>query len=147
MVGKGASAYCVSEGTNENDKILVEKIFGSAGVIHQVREEQIDAVTGLSGSGPAYVFEFIQALIEAGIKQGLEKDVAEALAVQTVVGAAEMVAKKLGTPEQLRDAVTSPNGTTYAALQVLKNKEFKLLVDHAVEAAVKRSVELGLGKK
>jgi pyrroline-5-carboxylate reductase len=107
----------------------------------------IDAVTGVSGSGPAYVFEFIQALIDAGIKQGLKSEVAADLAVQTVVGAAEMVARKLGTPEQLRDAVTSPNGTTFAALQVLKRGEFRGLIDAAIEAAVKRSIELGAGKK
>lgn len=147
MVGKGASAYCSSSGVTESEKELVESVFGSAGVIHEVEEKDIDAVTGVSGSGPAYVYEFIQALTDAGIANGLSHETSLDLAVQTVAGAAEMVAKNMGTPDELRDAVTSPNGTTYAALQVLKQKEFRKVIGDAVDAAVNRSIELGMGKK
>ena len=147
MVGKGASAYCCSPAISEEEQQMVEKIFGSAGIIHRVQEKDIDAVTGVSGSGPAYVFEFIQALADAGVANGLSPEAALELAVQTVSGAAEMVALKMGTPDELRDAVTSPNGTTYAALQVFKQKEFRKLIDDAVDAAVQRSIELGNGKK
>ena len=143
MVGKGASAYCCSAAISSDEQELVEKIFGSAGIIHKVEEKDIDAVTGVSGSGPAYVFEFIQALTNAGIENDLSPEASLELAVQTVAGAAEMVARKMGTPDELRDAVTSPNGTTYAALQVMKQKNFRQLISDSVDAAVKRSIELG----
>ena len=84
-------------------------------LVHEVTEDQLDAVTGLSGSGPAYVFEFIQALIDAGVKQGLSPAIAEDLALETVAGAAEMARERIDTPENLRTAVTSPGGTTAAA--------------------------------
>lgn len=147
MVGKGASAYCCASSIDAEEQQLVEKIFGSAGIIHKVEEKDIDAVTGVSGSGPAYVFEFIQALCNAGTENGLSEEVSLELAVQTVAGAAEMVYRKMGTPDELRDAVTSPNGTTYAALQVMKQKSFRQLISDSVDAAVKRSIELGMGKK
>ena len=143
MVGKGASAYCSADAVSTEEKNLVENIFGSAGIIHKVEERDIDAVTGVSGSGPAYVFEFIQSLTNAGIENGLSETASLELAVQTVAGAADMVSRKMGTPDELRDAVTSPNGTTYAALQVLKENEFRNLISKAVDAAVKRSIELG----
>ena len=147
MVGKGASAYCCSASISSEEQKLVEEIFGSAGIIHKVEEKDIDAVTGVSGSGPAYVFEFIQALTDAGIENDLSPEASLELAVQTVAGAAEMVARKMGTPDELRDAVTSPNGTTYAALQVMKQNNFRKLISDSVDAAVKRSIELGMGKK
>ena len=147
MVSKGASAYCCSSSINSEEQQLVENVFGSAGIIHKVEEKDIDAVTGVSGSGPAYVFEFIQALTNAGIENDLSPEVALELAVQTVAGAAEMVSRKMGTPEELRNAVTSPNGTTYAALQVMEKNGFRQLISNSVDAAVKRSIELGLGKK
>ena len=143
MVGMGASAYCCGEGVNQNEKELVEQIFGCAGVIKAVHEKDIDAVTGVSGSGPAYVFEFIESLAIAGEKNGLNYATSLSLAVQTVAGAAEMVSKKMGTPDELRNAVTSPNGTTYAALQDLKAKNFRDIISSAVDAAVVRSIELG----
>ena len=147
MVGKGASAYCCDSSVSDTEQQLVENIFGSAGIIHKVEEKDIDAVTGVSGSGPAYVFEFIQALTNAGIENDLSPETSLELAVQTVAGAAEMVSRKMGTPEELRNAVTSPNGTTYAALQVMKQNEFRKLISESVDAAVKRSIELGQGKK
>lgn len=147
MVSKGASAYCCAPSISPEEQALVEKIFGSAGIIHKVEEKDIDAVTGVSGSGPAYVFEFIQALTNAGIENDLSPETALELAVQTVAGAAEMVSRKMGTPEELRNAVTSPNGTTYAALQVMEKNNFRKLISESVDAAVKRSIELGQGKK
>jgi pyrroline-5-carboxylate reductase len=143
MVGKGASAYCVAEGVTDSEKETVEKIFGCAGIIYPVSENDIDAVTGLSGSGPAYVFEFIQALCEAGKENGLDDETSLQLAVQTVAGAAEMLVMNMGTPDELRDAVTSPNGTTYAALQVMKKENFRGLISKSIKAAVDRSIELG----
>lgn len=143
MVGMGASAYCCGEGVDQSEKELVEQIFGCAGVIKAVREKDIDAVTGVSGSGPAYVFEFIESLAIAGEKNGLDYETSLDLAVQTVAGAAEMVSRKMGTPDELRNAVTSPNGTTYAALQDLKAKNFRDMIYSAVDAAVARSIELG----
>lgn len=147
MVGKGAAAYSSSTAVGEHEKKIVEDIFGSAGLIRQVAEEDINSVNGVSGSGPAYVYEFIQALADAGVAHKLSPEFSLELAVQTVAGAAEMLARKMGSPDELRDAVTSPNGTTYAALQVFKQHEFRQLIGHAVDAAVKRSVELGSGKK
>ncbi|MCM8535632.1 MAG: pyrroline-5-carboxylate reductase [Lentisphaeraceae bacterium] len=146
MVGMGASAYCSSSEVSESDKKAVEDIFGCAGIIKAVEEKDIDAVTGVSGSGPAYVFEFIESLALAGEKNGLNYETSLDLAVHTVAGAAEMVAKKMGTPDELRNAVTSPNGTTYAALQDLKANNFRDLISSAVDAAVARSLELGKEK-
>ncbi|MCH2207431.1 MAG: pyrroline-5-carboxylate reductase [Lentisphaerales bacterium] len=143
MVGMGASAYCCSGAVSSEEKHLVESIFGCAGVIKAVEEKDIDAVTGVSGSGPAYVFEFIEALALAGEKNGLDYETSLSLATQTVAGAAEMISQKMGSPDELRNAVTSPNGTTYAALQDMKAKNFRNMVNSAVDAAVTRSIELG----
>lgn len=143
MVGLGASAFCTAQGVNSSESKLVEDIFGSAGLIHQVKEDDIDAVTGVSGSGPAYVFEFIQSLCDAGEKNGLSTEVALELAAQTVAGAAAMVLQKQGSPDELRKAVTSPNGTTYAALQSLQKNQFRKVIGEAVDSAVLRSIELG----
>ena len=95
MVGLGASAYCSSDSVTDSEKQEVENIFGSAGIIYKVEEADIDTVTGVSGSGPAYVFEFIQSLTEAGIENGLSEEASLELAVQTVAGAAEMVKHKM----------------------------------------------------
>jgi pyrroline-5-carboxylate reductase len=143
MVGLGASAYCCAPGVTDAEKQTVETLFGCAGIIKAVEENDIDAVTGVSGSGPAYVFEFIEAMALAGEKNGLNYETSLDLAVQTVTGAAKMVSAKMGTPDELRTAVTSPNGTTYAALQVMKAKNFRDLMGSAIDAAVERSIELG----
>ena len=143
MVGKGASAYAPGPDVVPADLDLVQRILGALGVATQVEEDQLDAVTALSGSGPAYVFEFIQAMAEAGAEVGLPADLAMTLTLQTVVGAAEMLQQGLGTPEQLRRAVTSPGGTTAAGLAVLEQADFRGLVRRVVTAARDRSVELG----
>jgi pyrroline-5-carboxylate reductase len=102
----------------------------------------MDAVTGLSGSGPAYVFTFIEALSDAGVKNGLPRDVAAELALQTVLGAARMAAETGEHPALLRERVTSPGGTTIAALHTLENGRFRGLIMDAVDAASRRSKEL-----
>ena len=144
-VGQGASAFACAAGVRDGDRDIVSAIFGALGVVHELAEEQLDAVTALSGSGPAYVFEMIQALVEAGVAEGLPADVALELTAQTVAGAATMVQRKLGTPDDLRIAVTSPGGTTAAGLAVLAEAGFRGLVAEVVQAAARRSAELGRG--
>ncbi|MBR1952987.1 MAG: pyrroline-5-carboxylate reductase, partial [Lentisphaeria bacterium] len=108
LVGEGASAYAPGAGASAEDAALVGKILEAVGVAYQVKESDLDAVTGLSGSGPAYVFEFIQALADGGVAEGLSRDVAVKLAAQTLLGAAKMVLATGKHPVELCDAVTSP---------------------------------------
>lgn len=143
MVGKGASCYALSEEADEFADKLVSKILGALGKAWRVNEEQLDAVTALSGSGPAYFFEFIAALREGGKALGLPAEMAEELAVATMAGSVEMLQRNMGTPEELRIAVTSPGGTTAAALDVMGNCGFRKMVADLLEAARNRSVELG----
>ncbi len=143
MVGKGAAVFAGDAGATGADRALARKIFGALGVVFELPEEKIDAVTALSGSGPAYVFEFVQALVDAAVDLGLPPEIARDLAVQTVAGAAEMLVRKMGTPDALRDAVTSPGGTTAAALAVFAQADFRALVGRALRAARDRSIELG----
>lgn len=143
MVGQGATVYARGAGATVADGAFCGRIFGSLGLCREVPEAWIDAVTALSGSGPAYVFEMVQALVEAGIAVGLPSDLALDLTVQTVAGAAEMLRQKQGTPEALRQAVTSPGGTTAAGLAVLSAEGFRGMVRRTVEAARARAVELG----
>lgn len=143
MVGKGASVFACGAGVTAPDREFAHGVFGALGVVFEMDESRIDAVTALSGSGPAYVFEFIQALVDAAVAAGLPADEALALTVQTVAGAAEMLHRGLGTPDELRTAVTSPGGTTAAGLAVLKEAGFRNLVQRVIEAATARSKELG----
>ncbi len=147
MVGQGASVFCCAAGVMEDDKTLCCKIFGTLGTVSVLPEEAMDAVTALSGSGPAYVFEMIQGLVDAGVAAGLPADTALELTVQTVAGAAEMLRQKLGTPDELRVAVTSPGGTTAAGLAEFVKADFRGLLRNVVLAARDRSVELGRGVK
>lgn len=144
-VGKGASVFACGPGVDEADRDTVRRIFGALGVVYEMDEDKLDAVTALSGSGPAYVFEMIQALVDAAVAVGLPAPEALALTAQTVAGAAEMVQQGLGTPEELRIAVTSPGGTTAAGLEVLGSADFRGLIRDVVRAARDRSVELGRG--
>jgi pyrroline-5-carboxylate reductase len=143
LVGAGVSAYTIDEGASKSDAETAESILGAVGQVVQVDEKLMDAVTGLSGSGPAYVFDFIQALADGGVHEGLPRDTALKLAVQTVLGAAELVQKTGEHPTALRDMVTSPGGTTARALSVLDKGAFRGLVADAVIAASRRSKELG----
>lgn len=142
MVGMSATAIAVTVETAENDVKIAEKIFGAVGGVHSVTENQLDAVTGLSGSGPAYVYLMMEALSDGGVAAGLPRPLALDLAVQTVRGAAEMVAVTGDHPALLREMVTSPGGTTIAALGVLEKAAVRSAFIDAVKAATDRSREL-----
>lgn len=145
LIGKGVSA--LSPGTYCDDRLLktVQSLLAAAGETVVVPESYMDGVTGLSGSGPAYVYLFIEALIDAGVRVGLPRDVSRTLALATVSGSAEMLSASGLHPAQEKDRVTSPGGTTIAGLQVLEEKGFRAAVMAAVEAACRRSKELGQG--
>lgn len=143
LVGEGAAAYAPGAGATAEDAALVGRILGAVGVAYQVKESDLDAVTGLSGSGPAYVFEFIQALADGGVAEGLPRDIAVKLAAQTLLGAAKMVLTTGKHPNELCDAVTSPGGTTSRGLELLAERAFHAAAMQAVRAAAKRSRELG----
>ncbi len=142
LVQAGATALCGGRRVSNADIELAKQLFRLIGTVYVVGERQMDAVTGLSGSGPAYVFSFIEALSDAGVKNGLARDVATGLAVQTVLGSAQLLQQSGEHPAVLRDRVSSPGGTTIAALHTLENGRLHGLVMDAVDAAVKRSREL-----
>jgi len=143
LVGAGAAAYAPGPGAAAEDAALVGKILGAVGTAFQVKEHDIDAVTGLSGSGPAYAFEFIQALADGGVAEGLPRDISVKLAAQTLLGAAKMVLESGKHPNELCDAVTSPAGTTSRGLELLAERAFHAAAMQAVRAAAQRSRELG----
>lgn len=142
LVGQGASAFCLGRGTTADDAALVQKLLTSVGRAWQAEEKLFDAVTGLSGSGPAYVYVLIEALSDGGVRMGLPREVATGLAAQTVLGAAQMVLQTGAHPGVLKEHVTSPGGTTIAGLQSLEQAGFRGALMAAVEAATRRSVEL-----
>lgn len=142
QIGAGVTAFAPLRELTDKDSQIVENALSSLGNFHQVEESDLDAVTALSGSGPAYVFEFAAALREAGINAGLDEGLSDALAIDTLLGAAMLLAESEESPEALRDAVTSPGGTTAAALKVLKEGGLRDLVDEAIAAAKARSLEL-----
>lgn len=143
MVATGASVFSCAPAVTDADRELARRIFGAIGVVREMPESKLDAVTGLSGSGPAYVFEFIQALVDGGVNAGLDADSAHELVVQTVAGAAEMLRQGMGTPDELRIAVTSPGGTTAAGLSVMAAADFREIMSRVVARATARSIELG----
>ncbi len=143
LVGAGASAFACGEHAGSADAELVSALFSTVGIAIPVPESSIDAVTGLSGSGPAYGFQIIEALSDGGVKMGLPRDVATRLAAQTMLGAARMVLETDQHPGQLKDAVTSPGGTTIAGLHAMEQGGVRAGLIDAVEAATLRSIELG----
>jgi pyrroline-5-carboxylate reductase len=143
LVGAGASAIAAGTGAREPDLAWAESVLGAVGTVVRVAEPLLDAVTGLSGSGPAYVFLVVEALVEAGVLAGLPRDVSTALAAQTLLGAAQLLASSADGPEALRAAVTSPGGTTAAGLRVLEQRAVRAAFLDAVAAATERSRELG----
>lgn len=143
LVGEAASAICAGSHARQEHVAQAHRIFDAVGITLDVPESMLDAVTGLSGSGPAYVYVFIEALSDAGVKMGLPRDVATRLAAQTVRGAAQMILETNQHPGVLKDAVASPGGTTIAGLHALENGAFRGVVINAVEAATQRSRELG----
>lgn len=145
----GSAATGVARGTNATDADLeiARALFGSVGVTAVVGEALLDAVTGLSGSGPAFVYLFIEALADGGVRSGLPRDAAMTLAAQTVLGAAQMVLETKKHPGELKDQVTSPGGTTIAGVHALERAGFRGAVIDAVKAATDRSAELGAAAK
>jgi pyrroline-5-carboxylate reductase len=143
-VGEGVTAIAM-DSAPEKSLQLVETIFQSCGTTVRVSEDQMDAVTAVSGSGPMYLFEFVGAMTEAGVKAGLSRDVAYALAVQTAKGSLKLLETSTDTPDTWTQRVCSPGGTTLAALDVLKSEGFHAILERAVAAAKKRSEELSGG--
>jgi pyrroline-5-carboxylate reductase len=143
MVGEGMTALAIGPDIQAAEVAIARNIFESVGKVVPVEERLMDAVTGLSGSGPAYVFLLIEALTDGGVKMGLPRDTAGLLAAQTVLGTARMVLKTGQHPARLKDQVTSPGGTTIAGLHRLEQGGLRGLLIDAVEAATKRSQELG----
>ncbi|MEW4487503.1 pyrroline-5-carboxylate reductase [Thalassoglobus sp. JC818] len=143
LVGEGASGYAAGSTATKEDLKLVEELLSTVGIALPVAEHLLDAVTGLSGSGPAYVFEIIEALSDGGVLAGLPRATATQLAAQTLLGAAKMVLESGQHPGQLKDAVTSPGGTTISGLHQLEQGCLRGTLMNAVEAATKRSQELG----
>ena len=142
LVGACAAGIAAGLSAKEEDSALVKSLFTAVGIAHVVPEYQLDAVTGLSGSGPAYVYVMIEALADGGVRAGLPRDVALALAAQTVLGSAKMVLETKQHPAALKDAVASPGGTTIAGLHALEQAGFRGAVMDAVLAATLRAKEL-----
>ncbi len=142
LVGAGAAAMALGRATTSADEQWAGAILGSVGRWTTLDENHLDAVTGLSGSGPAYVFMLLEGLIDGGVRMGLPRDAATLLATQTVMGAARMVLETGKHPAQLKDAVTTPGGTTIAGLEALEKSAFRGALIGAVRAATERSREL-----
>ncbi len=142
LVGEGASAFCLATNCTADDEALVRRCLSAVGRVHRVAESLLDAVTGLSGSGPAFVYLMIEAMSDGGVKAGLPREIATALAAQTVLGAAKMVLETGLHPGVLKDQVTSPGGTTIAGLHALERNATRSAFIEAVESAARRSAEL-----
>jgi pyrroline-5-carboxylate reductase len=145
LLGCGAAAISAGAAASEADMAWAEEILSAVGKVERVGEKLLDAVTGLSGSGPAYVFLVAEALIEAGVAAGLPRNVSETLTIQTLLGSARLLAESGDRPEVLRAAVTSPGGTTAAGLAALESRATRSAFMEAVMAATRRSKELGQG--
>ncbi|ATB40810.1 pyrroline-5-carboxylate reductase [Cystobacter fuscus] len=143
LVGMGACALAPGEHASEEDMAVASRVFQSVGITTVVEENLLDAVTGLSGSGPAYIFLVIEALSDAGVKVGLPRYTAQKLAAQTVLGSAQLLIETNAHPGQLKDQVTSPGGTAIAGLHTLEAGGLRTTLINAVEAATRRSRELG----
>ena len=145
LVGASAAAYALGKAATAADAALAQKIFSAVGVAFQLKESLLDAVTGLSGSGPAYVYLIIEALSDGGVAAGLPRDVATKLAAQTLLGGAKMVLETGLHPGALKDMVTSPGGTTIEGLHELEKGKTRAVLINAVRAAAEKSRKLGQG--
>jgi pyrroline-5-carboxylate reductase len=147
LIGLGASGFALGTHATKEDAKLVASLLSAVGVAFEMPQKLLDAVTGLSGSGPAFVYSMIEALADGGVAEGMSPELAGELAARTVVGAAEMVLQTGESPAVLRERVTSPGGTTLAGLGVLRERGFGEAISEAVRAATRRSVELGQSTK
>jgi pyrroline-5-carboxylate reductase len=145
LVGASASAFALGGSAMSEDAALAQRIFSAVGVAFQVKESLLDAVTGLSGSGPAYAYAIIEALSDGGVAAGLPRDIATKLAAQTMLGAAKMVLETGQHPGALKDMVTSPGGTTIEGLHELEKGRLRGTLMNAVRAAAEKSKKLGQG--
>lgn len=143
LIKEGAIAYTLGTAADREEGRLVEKLFCPVGRVVETEEKLMDAVTGLSGSGPAYIYILIEALSDAGVYEGLSRETATNLAAQTVIGAAKMVAESDSHPAELKDEVTSPGGTTITGVKNLEEAGFRTAVQQAVAAAAEQSRQLG----
>ena len=141
-IGAGITPYCCLHALSASDRLLVEKLLGACGQYLEIGEEHMNAVTALSGGGPAFLFEFVAALRDAGIAANLPVDVSTRLSVETVLGAARLLARRAVDPETLRSQVTSPNGTTLAGLSRMEAGNFRGVVRETILAAQARAAEL-----
>jgi pyrroline-5-carboxylate reductase len=146
VIGEGAAALCCGAFATDTDLKLTRHIFAAVGITVDVKESLMDAVTGLSGSGPGYAFLILEALTDAGVRMGLSREVSLALSAQSLLGAAKLCLLGEHPPAELRQMVTSPGGTTLAGLKVLEEMKLQTALISAVEAATRRSAELG-GRK
>jgi pyrroline-5-carboxylate reductase len=147
LVGAGATAISAGSRGSEQDIATAKAMFDAVGITVVLEEHHLDAVTGLSGSGPAYIFLILEALSDAGVKVGLSRRNAQRLAAQTVMGSAKMLLETNEHPGQLKDMVTSPGGTAIAGLHTLEEGGLRTTLINAVETATKRARELGRGGK
>jgi pyrroline-5-carboxylate reductase len=143
LVGASASGFARGKHATDSDSKIAQRLLSAVGVAVEVKETLLDAVTGLSGSGPAYVYQFIEALSDGGVASGLPRDLATKLAAQTVLGAAKMVIETGEHPGALKDAVTSPGGTTIEGIHELEKGKLRGTVINAVRAATEKSRKLG----
>ena len=147
LVGAGATAISPGRHASEADLATARAVFDAVGITVTLDESHLDAVTGLSGSGPAYIFLILEALADAGVKMGLSRRNAQRLAAQTVMGSAKMLLETDEHPGRLKDMVTSPGGTAIAGLHTLEQGGLRTTLINAVETATKRARELGRGGK
>jgi pyrroline-5-carboxylate reductase len=147
VVREAATAICPGKYATPEDLKTARHIFESVGIVVDVDEDLMDAVTGLSGTGPMYVFQILEGLSDAGVKVGLSRDTANTLAVQTLIGSSKLIKETKEHPAKLKDLVTSPGGTAISALHSLERNGLKAMLIDAVEVASKRSSELGAQKK
>ena len=145
LVGASASAFALGKSAITEDAQLAQKLFSSVGIAYQVKESLLDAVTGLSGSGPAYVFLMIEALSDGGVAAGLPRDIATKLAAQTLLGSAKLLLETGQHPGALKDMVTSPGGTTIEGIHELEKGGLRAALMNAVRAASDKSRKLGQG--
>jgi pyrroline-5-carboxylate reductase len=142
LIGEGMAAIAANGVTTQDQKALAIRLFEAVGEVAELPERYVDSVTGLSGSGPAYIFLMIEALIEAGVYQGLPRRIARQLVLQTMIGASKMVKETGMHPAELKEQVTSPGGTTAAGLQVLEAAAIRSIFIQSVKAATQRSEAL-----